>query len=132
MLSPLKMPTQRSLIGGRPGGAPSPVRVCFGPRALALGLGVHQGALSRSIRFISPFESSLMTIGAMIAATKPASTTAAAMTLIERPCSRRTTRQRSPRRPRSMRVLTHQGYHRSSRSMASVTWEIVPSVSFGG
>jgi uncharacterized protein with beta-barrel porin domain len=88
------------------------------------------GVLSGSIRFMRPSESSVMTIGAMIAATSPASTTAAAMILSARRRVRKNTARAIATMARSIRVLTHQGHHQSSRSMTSVAWEIVPPVAF--
>jgi len=90
------------------------------------------GALSGSIGFIRPLESSLMTIGARIAATKPASTNVAAISLIARRLLAKNTATAIATTPRSIRVLTHQGHHQSSRSMTSVTREIVPPVSSAG
>jgi hypothetical protein len=88
------------------------------------------GVLSGSIGFMRPSESSVMTIGAMIAATNPASATAAAMSLVARRRVIKNTATAMATTARSIRVLTHQGHHQSSRSMTSVAWEIVPPASF--
>ena len=90
------------------------------------------GVLAGSIRFMGPSESSVMTIGAMIAATNPASTTAAAMSLSARRRVAKNTATAIATMARSIRVLTHQGHHQSSRSMTSATREIAPPVSFAG
>jgi hypothetical protein len=87
------------------------------------------GALSGSMRFIRPSESSVMTIGAMIAATNPASTTTAAMSLSARRRVMKNTATAIATMARSIRVLTHQGHHQSSRSMTSVTRKIAPPFS---
>ena len=79
------------------------------------------GALSGSIRFIRPFEPLVMTIGAMIAATRPARTKVAATSLITRRLVAMNTPTAIATTARSIRVLTHQGHHQSSRSMANIT-----------
>jgi hypothetical protein len=90
------------------------------------------GALSGSIRFMPPSESSVMTIGAMIAATNPASTTAAAMSLSVRRRVTKNTATAIATMARSIRVLTHQGHHQWSHSITSVTRVIAPPVSCPG
>jgi hypothetical protein len=123
------MPTQRALIGATPDGNPAGDSVpalmltrSSGHSAYGFMVGASSGCI-RSI--LGSSESSVMTMGAMTAATKPASTHVPAIHLTTRRELTTNTATAIATIPRSISELTHQGHHQSSRIIAKFIRAVV-------